>query len=525
MRKNFLLFAILGGWCATQASAQERGAIEVGGFVRYNWFDKSFDTSEKGTNQWGAGGRLGYFFSRHWELEADVSGNATDVKDFFKGFQSTALTYYPIHLRLNFNERLGARSPFTWFLGAGPAYNRYGKRVVGEPGFHGSDWAASAITGFRGMLTSWLAFRVDGTLDYIWNPNSGKPEIVGQAAGITAASPPSHNLNLGAQAGLSVMLGMCNRSKDGTTISPTTATVQPGGTATFNATATNCGHPDHVVFTVSGPGTITPAGVYTASGNGSATINACGQRNRICSTATVTIATPPPPAAVPPPPPPPGARTLTRCELTPATATVRIDQPVTYTVTCYYSDNTSEVVQSFTLSSPGGRVTGNAIAFAAPGTKNVTAQIPNGPTLSATIDVQQLTIVVRDSAFFEFDKTVVYRTEDQGRLNEIAKVLKDHPDIKLTIDGHADADGTVKYNERLAMRRAESLKKYLAGQGVPVDRMTIVLRSFGECVPVAPNSTDEGRALNRRAELKEFGNTMPGPGNAVCKEAGRERKP
>ena len=83
----------------------------------------------------------------------------------------------------------------------------------------------------------------------------------------------------------------------------------------------------------------------------------------------------------------------------------------------------------------------------------------------------------------------------------------------------------MKYNERLAMRRAVSLKNYLAGQGVPVDRMTIILRTYGECVPVASNETDEGRALNRRAELKEFGNTMPGPGNAVCREAGRERKP
>ena len=521
MRKNFLLAAIL-GWCATQASAQERGAIEVGGFVRYNWYDKSFDTSHKGANQWGAGGRLGYFFSRHWELEADASGNATDVKDFFKGFESTALTYYPIHLRLNFNKRLGSSSPFTWFVGAGPAYNRYGKKVAGEPGFRGSDWAASAITGFRGMLTSWLAFRVDGTMDYIWNPNNGKAAIVSQAAGITAATPPGHNLNWGAQAGLSVMLGMCNRSKDGTTIAPTTATVRPGETASFTASASNCGHPDHVVFTVSGPGTISPAGLYTASGTGSATVTACGQRNRLCSSATVSIAAPPPPQ---PPPPPPAAHTLVRCELAPPTATVRIDQPVTYTVTCYYSDNTSEVVQNFTLSSPGGTVTGHAISFATPGTKNVTVQIPNGPTLSAVVEVQQLNIVVRDSAFFEFDKTVIYRTEDQGRLNDIAKVLKEHPDIKLTIDGHADADGSVKYNERLAMRRAVSLKSYLARQGVPVDRMTIVLRSFGECVPVAPNATDEGRALNRRAELKEFGNTIPGPGNANCKEAGRERKP
>jgi outer membrane protein OmpA-like peptidoglycan-associated protein len=519
MRKNLLMAAVL-GLCATQASAQGRGVIEVGGFVRYNWFDKSFDTSEKGTNQWGGGGRLGYFFSNHWALEADASGNATDVKDFFVGFGSTALTYYPIHLRIVFNKRFGEDSPLSWFLGAGPGYNRYGKDLPNEPGFHGSDWAASAITGFRAMLTSWLAFRVDGTLDYIWDPNNGKPAVVGQFGGISAAEPPDHNLNLGAQAGLSVMLGMCSRSKDGTTISPSTASVRAGETAAFSGTATNCGRPDQVVFTVSGPGSVDASGVYTASGSGTATVTACGVKNHLCSTATVTIA---PPA--PPPPPPAAARTLTRCELTPATATVRIDQPVTYTVTCYYSDGSSEGVSTFTLTSPGGTVTANAISFATPGTKNITATIPNGPTLSAIVEVQQLNIVVRDSAFFEYDKTVIYRSEDQSRLNEVAKVLREHPDIKLTIDGHADADGTVKYNEQLAMRRAVSLKSYLASQGVPVDRMTIVLRSFGECVPVAPNSSDEGRALNRRAELKEFGNTVPGPGNAVCREAGRERKP
>ena len=520
MRKTLLMAAVL-GWCATAAEAQNKGAIEIGGFVRYNWFDKSFDTSEKGTNQWGGGGRLGYFLSSTWAIEADVSGNATDVKQFFVGFQSTALTYYPIHLRLVFNKQFGD-GPISWLLGVGPAYNRYGKRVPNEPGFKGSDWAASAITGLRAMLTSWLAFRVDGTVDYIWDPNNGKPAIVGQAP-ITASEPPDHNLNWGAQAGLSVMLGMCSRSKDGTTISPSSATVRSGESTSFTATATNCGRPDQVVFSVSGPGAVTDAGVYTASGSGSATVTACGRKNRLCSTANVTITEPTPPA--PPPPPPAAARTITRCEISPATATVRIDQPVTYTVTCFYSDGTSEVVQNFTLSSPGGNVTGNAISFPTPGTKNVTAQIPNGPTLSATVDVQQLNIVVRDSAFFEFDKTIIYRQEDQTRLNEVAKILRDHPDIKLTIDGHADADGTVKYNERLGMRRAESLKAYLARQGVPVDRMTIVLRTYGECVPVAPNNTDEGRAMNRRAELKEFGNTVPGPGNAVCREAGRERKP
>ena len=51
------------------------------------------------------------------------------------------------------------------------------------------------------------------------------------------------------------------------------------------------------------------------------------------------------------------------------------------------------------------------------------------------------------------------------------------------------------------MSRAHRMKAYLAGRGVPVDRMTIVLRTFGECVPVATNATAEGRAAQpaRRA--------------------------
>lgn len=518
MRK-YLLAACL-GLIAAPAAAQQAGTIELGGFIRYNWYDKSYDTSEKDANQWGGGGRLGLFFSHRWAVEADVSGNATDVKNYFVGFRSTALTYYPIHLRLVFNHRFGENGPLFWFVGAGPGYARYGKKVAGEPGFHGSDWAASGITGIRAMLTSWLAFRVDGTLDYIWNPNNGKPAVVSQFAGISAAKAPSKNLNLGAQAGLSLMLGLCNRSKDGTTISPTSATVRPGQTASFTATATNCGHPDKGLFTVSGPGTVSPTGVYTASTTGTATVSACGQRNHLCSLATVTVSSPPPP-----PPPPAAARMIVRCELVPATATVRIDQPVSYTVTCSYNDNTSQNIGNFTLSSPGGSVSGNAISWATPGNKTITAVVPNGPTLTASAIVEQIHIVVRDSAFFEFDKTVVYRQEDQTRLRDIAKILIDHPDIKLTIDGHADADGTVKYNERLGMRRAVSLKSFLAGAGVPVDRMTIVLRTFGECVPAAPNATTEGRMANRRAELQEFGNTPPGAGNAVCAEAGRERKP
>lgn len=534
MRKHVLVASLL-ALVAAPVMAQEKGAIEFGGFVKYTHYDKSFTQSTERQNSYGGGARLGYFFSKHWELELDGSVNATDAKNFFKGFASTALVYAPFHLRLNFNQRLGANSPFTWILGAGPAYNRYGKHVVGEPGFRppgaGSDFGLGLITGVRAMLTHWLAFRLDGTLDYMPSPNNGKTEVITQANGITAASPPSKNLNLGAQAGLSLMLGMCNRKGDGTTISPTSATVTTGGTANFSATATNCGKPDEVKYTVSGPGTVSSTGMYTASGGaGTATVTACGAHNKLCSIATVTVnapAPPPPPAETPVPA---GARVLTRCELNPATSSPRIDQPVSYTVTLYFSDGTTAVLPNAVLSAPGGSVAGNSVSWSTPGGKTVVVNCgpdANGGqvTGTATADVQRFAIVIRDSVYFMIDSTRIYRTEDQSQLAEVAKQLIAHPDIRLIIDGHADADGTVKHNAPLSMNRALSMKKFLADHGVPVDRMTIVVRAFGECVPVASNETAEGRTLNRRAELHEFGNETPGPGNPICKEAGRERKP
>lgn len=529
MRKHVLVAAFL-TTIAAPLVAQEKGTVEIGGFVRYTRYDKSFGTSNKRENSYGGGGRLGYFLSSKWALELDGSVNATDVTEFFAGFGSTALVYAPFHLRLNFNQKFSSGSPFTWILGVGPAYNRYGKRVVTEPGFRppgaGSDWGVGAITGIRAMLTTWLAFRLDGTLDYIPSPNNASDEVVAQ--GIAAASPPSSNTNLGVQAGLSLMLGMCNKSGDGTTITPTNATVVTGGTVNFSGTATNCGKPDEVVYTVSGPGSVNATGVYTSSGAGTATVTACGRKNKLCSAATVNVTPPPPPRDTTPPTP--LGRTLERCELNPATSSPRIDQPVSYTVTLFYSDGTTSTLPNAVIVAPGGTVSGNSVSWSTPGVKNVTVSCGTGAggagiTGTATADVQRFTIVVRDSVFFMVDSTRIYRTDDQTQLNQVATVLIANPDIRLIIDGHTDSDASVRYNDRLAMNRAIAMKAYLAGRGVPVDRMTIVLRSFSECVPIATNATAEGRSLNRRAELREFGNETPGPGNASCTESARKPIP
>jgi outer membrane protein OmpA-like peptidoglycan-associated protein len=207
----------------------------------------------------------------------------------------------------------------------------------------------------------------------------------------------------------------------------------------------------------------------------------------------------------------------------------RIDERVTYSATGQYSDGTSAPLPDTPISAPGGRVSGDSVSWSTPGSKTVIADCGGGIRASATADVQQIIMVVRgsvgNSAYFGVNKSLIERTADQRGLAPIAEVLRAHPEIKLVIDGHADSDGPAARNAKLAMSRAEAVRDQLATLGVPVDRMTIIVRSFGECRPVASNATATGRAQNRRVEIREFGDVAPGPADAACPEAGRERKP
>ncbi len=498
MRKPLILAALL-GLVAASAAAQEKGTWEIGAFGRFNDYDGSYEVSRQSANGFGAGGRLGYFLSRKWSLEADGSGNWTDVKGFFTGYQSTALTYYPFHLRLLYNQKLGGEdSRFSWFLGAGPGYNLYGKDIPGIPGFDGNDWAVGGITGFRLGLTDWLALRVDATLDYIPSPNNGEPAIVNQGNGIAASSPATSNTNLAAQAGFSIFPNACNKSRDGTTISPTSASTAPGGgTVGFSGSAIRCGGADQVVYTVSGPGSVDQNGRYTGSNTGTATqtatVTACGRKNRLCSTATVTI---PPPV------------TLVGIELTPETATVDRNQAVNYTVTGRYSDGTTRALAGCPLTADGGgTVSGYAVSWSAPGAKNVRTTC-QGQSDAATVTVRApdppRIPVITVRPLYEVDSFRIKRPADVDTLTKIAEVLKQFPTIMVVIDGHTDSDASIGYNDTLGMRRANSVKEFFRSRGVNVDAMTFLLRSYGECKPVAGNNTAAGRQENRRAEVYSF---------------------
>jgi outer membrane protein OmpA-like peptidoglycan-associated protein len=105
---------------------------------------------------------------------------------------------------------------------------------------------------------------------------------------------------------------------------------------------------------------------------------------------------------------------------------------------------------------------------------------------------------------FDYDKSNI-KSEFVPILDEAAQTLKDNPDINVRIAGHTDSIGSDEYNQRLSERRAQAVKQYLVSKGIAASRLSTEGR--GEQEPIAPNTKDgrdnpEGRAMNRRAELK-----------------------
>ena len=85
-------------------------------------------------------------------------------------------------------------------------------------------------------------------------------------------------------------------------------------------------------------------------------------------------------------------------------------------------------------------------------------------------------------------------------LQGIAKVMKQYDKTYLNIIGHTDSTGTASFNQTLSEQRAESVKRYLLSQQVLAARL--YAEGMGETQPIASNSTEQGRAQNRRVEIK-----------------------
>jgi OOP family OmpA-OmpF porin len=105
----------------------------------------------------------------------------------------------------------------------------------------------------------------------------------------------------------------------------------------------------------------------------------------------------------------------------------------------------------------------------------------------ATIDIE-----------FDFDKADV-KPKYHDEIKKFADVMKDYPDLKVVIEGHTDSIGGKAYNEKLSLRRANSIIKYMVDKfGIDASRLTA--KGYGMSRPIADNKTAAGRQKNRRVE-------------------------
>lgn len=91
------------------------------------------------------------------------------------------------------------------------------------------------------------------------------------------------------------------------------------------------------------------------------------------------------------------------------------------------------------------------------------------------------------------------RDESKPTLDLVADILKQHPDWKLTIEGHTDSTSTPEHNAQLSTKRAEAVRAYLVSAGTDGSRLTP--QGLGATKPIATNDNALGRASNRRVEL------------------------
>ena len=112
---------------------------------------------------------------------------------------------------------------------------------------------------------------------------------------------------------------------------------------------------------------------------------------------------------------------------------------------------------------------------------------------------REVTVVMDSRSLnFDFDKSVVKEQYIPILKNVIDYMIENNYDV--TIVGHTDSKGSESYNEKLAMRRATSVKEKLLELGLSSDRI-VGLEARGELEPVASNETEEGRSQNRRIEF------------------------
>ncbi len=122
-----------------------------------------------------------------------------------------------------------------------------------------------------------------------------------------------------------------------------------------------------------------------------------------------------------------------------------------------------------------------------------------GTGIDVTREGDNLILNMPSNVTFGVDSSAI-SPSFQTTLGNVANTLSSYEKSYVDVLGHTDSTGSDAYNQSLSERRAESVANFLANSGV--QRARLATRGYGESQPIASNSTEEGRAANRRVEIK-----------------------
>jgi outer membrane protein OmpA-like peptidoglycan-associated protein len=146
-----------------------------------------------------------------------------------------------------------------------------------------------------------------------------------------------------------------------------------------------------------------------------------------------------------------------------------------------------------------GAVAGAGIGYYLDQQERELRQKTAGTGIDVVRDGDSLLLNMPSQVTFDVDSSAV-KPEFRSTLNDVASTLVQYESTYIDVYGHTDSTGSDAYNQTLSERRAQSVSSYLASRGVQSARLAT--RGFGESQPVASNTTEEGRAQNRRVEIR-----------------------
>ena len=151
------------------------------------------------------------------------------------------------------------------------------------------------------------------------------------------------------------------------------------------------------------------------------------------------------------------------------------------------------------------------VAMAAPEAPAPAAPAPVAPAPAPVAAIAPVPssekVTYAADAFFDFDKAIL-KPEAKTKLDDLVSKTKEINLEVIIAVGHTDGVGTDAYNDKLSVRRAESIKTYLTSKGLEANR--VYTEGKGKKQPVADNKTAEGRAKNRRVEIEVVGTRASG---------------